>query len=110
MNKVYILGRITRELELKYYGDDLKPYLQFCVAINKFNRKDKTPSADFIDIVAFGKKAEIISKNFVKGNLISLEAHLTNNNYLDQSRVKRYSTKVILDDFQFVTKKEAIAK
>ena len=110
MNKVYIIGHITKDLELKYYGSetDLKPYVQFSIAVNNKNKSTGEKFADFINVVAFNRKAEIISEYFSKGRKISIEGHLRTGSYIDNLNNKKYITNVILDNFDFIDKKEAI--
>ena len=108
MNKVYLLGRIARNFELKFFDGGKRCYVQFPLAINSYNKFTGEEITDYIDIVAFDKKAEVISEYFSKGSQISIEGHIQIGNYIDQNQQKRYSTKIILESFQFIDKKETV--
>ena len=108
MNKVYLIGRIANDFELKSFDNGKISYIQFPLAINRYNKFTGDKITDFIDIVAFDKKAEVIHEYFSKGSQISIEGHLEIGNYIDKNQQKRYSTKIILESFQFIDKKEII--
>ena len=108
MNKVYLIGRIVRDIELKFFDDGKRCYIQFPLAINSQNKFTSEKITDFIDIVAFDKKAELINEYFSKGNQISIEGHIQIRNYIDKNQQKRYSTKIVLESFQFIDKKKTI--
>lgn len=91
MNKVYLIGRIANDLELKFFDNDKRCYLQFPLAINSYNKFTGRKITDFIDIVAFDKKAEVINQYFAKGSQISIEGHIQIGNYIDKNQKKRYS-------------------
>ena len=105
MNKVYIIGRIARDLELKSFGEHNRSYIQFPLAVNSYNSSTKEQQCSFIDIVAFDRKAEIINEFFRKGRQISIEGHLRNDSYINKNNQKVYNTSVILDNFDFIGKK-----
>ena len=108
MNKVYIIGRIARDLELKSLGDDNKSYIKFPLAVNEYNSSTKEQVTNFIDIVAFDRRAELINRFFSKGKQISIKGHLRNRSYINQDNQKIYSTSVVLDNFNFIEKKNSI--
>ena len=105
MNKVYIIGRIARDLELKSFGNENRSYIQFPLAVNEYNSSTKGQKCSFIDIVAFDRKAELINEFFRKGKQISIEGHLKNDSYINKNNQKVYNTSVILDNFDFIGKK-----
>lgn len=104
MNKVTLIGNIIRDLELKNYEGGC--YTRFTLAINDFNRKARQLEPVFINVVAFGKKAETLSKYISKGKKLAIEGRLNNSSYVTKEGVKRYSTEVILEDFDFVDRKK----
>ena len=108
MNKVYIIGRIARDLNIKFFGEINSPYTQFPLAVNEYNSSKKEEITNFIDIVAFGRRAELINEFFAKGNQISIEGHLRNRSYINKDNQKIYSTSVVLDSFDFIDKKKSI--
>ena len=105
MNKVVLLGRLTAKPELRYTPQNTA-YTRFTVAVNRtFTSADGKREADFINVVAWRKQAETISKYFDKGNLIALEGRLQTGSYDDKDGNKRYTVDVALDNFEFVESK-----
>ena len=108
MNKAYLIGRIARDLKLKFFDDGKRPYVQFPLAINRYNNFTGERITDYIDIVAFDKKAEVIYEYFSKGRQISIEGHIRIGSYINKNQQKKYSTKIILESFHFLDKKESV--
>ena len=109
MNNVVLVGRLTRDPELRYTSSNL-PVATFSLAVNRnFTSADGKREADFINVVAWRKQAETISKFFDKGNLIALEGRLQTGSYDDKDGNKRYTIDVALDNFEFVESKNARA-
>ena len=107
MNKVVLVGRLTAKPELRYTPQNTA-YTRFSVAVNRnFTNADGKRDADFINVVAWRKQAETISKYFDKGNLIALEGRLQTGSYDDKDGNKRYTVDVALDNFEFVESKSA---
>ena len=105
MNKVVLVGRLTAKPELRYTPQNTA-YTRFTVAVNRnFTSADGKREADFINVVAWRKQAETISKYFDKGNLIALEGRLQTGSYDDKDGNKRYTVDVALDNFEFVESK-----
>lgn len=109
MNKVVLVGRLTAKPELRYTAQNTA-FTRFTVAVNRnFTSADGKREADFINVVAWRKQAETISKYFDKGNLISLEGRIQTGSYDDKDGNKRYTTDVALENFEFVESKAARA-
>ena len=107
MNKVVLVGRLTAKPELRYTPQNTA-FIRFSVAVNRnFTNADGKREADFINVVAWRKQAETISKFFDKGNLIALEGRLQTGSYDDKDGNKRYTVDVALDSFEFVESKAA---
>ena len=105
MNKVVLIGRLTAKPELRYTQQNTA-YTRFSVAVNRnFSSADGKREADFINVVAWRKQAETISKYFDKGNLIALEGRLQTGSYDDKDGNKKYTVDVALDNFEFVESK-----
>lgn len=105
MNKVVLVGRLTAKPELRYTPQNTA-YTRFSVAVNRnFTNAEGKRDADFINVVAWRKQAETISKYFDKGNLIALEGRLQTGSYDDKDGNKRYTVDVALDNFEFVESK-----
>ncbi len=102
MNRVILVGRLTAKPELRYTGSNTA-FLRFTIAVNRnFTSADGKREADFINVVAWRKQAETISKYFDKGNLIAIEGRLQTGSYDDRDGNKRYTMDVALDNFEFV--------
>lgn len=102
MNKVIIMGRLTAKPELRYTPANVA-YTRFSVAVNRpFARQDGTRETDFINVVAWNRNAENISRYFDKGSQICLEGSIRTGNYTDKEGNRRYTTDVNLDNFDFV--------
>lgn len=102
MNKVVLVGRLTAKPELRYTNSNTA-FLRFTIAVNRnFTGADGKREADFINVVAWRKQAETISKYFDKGNLIAIEGRLQTGSYDDREGNKRYTMDVALDNFEFV--------
>jgi single-stranded DNA-binding protein len=98
MNNVTLMGRLTRDPELKY-SQAGKAYCRFTVAINReFNREE----ADFINCLAFGKTAETIAEWLGKGRRIALQGRIQTGSYQNSNGDTVYTTEVVADRFEFV--------
>ena len=102
INKVFLMGRLTADPELKMSASGI-PNLRFTVAVNRRFAKqgEDRPSADFIRCTAFRQQAEFVSKYFKKGSLIIVFGSLQNDNYKDKDGIDRQSYSVIVDEVQF---------
>lgn len=100
MNSVILIGRLTKEVELRYLAQSEKPVATFSIAVDRPFSKEKT--ADFFRIVVFGKVAENCANYLVKGKLVGVQGRLQNNNYETQSGEKKYTTEVIADKIEFL--------
>lgn len=112
MNKVDLVGRITKDVELHYStGENANASCRFTVAVNrKFKNKETGQyDADFISCVAFSKTAEFISKWFHKGDPIGISGNIRTGSYTNKDGIKVYTTDVYVDDAEFVASKGATA-
>lgn len=109
MNVVSIIGRITKDPEVRYTTSRMA-VLRFTVAVDRNMTREKreaamnagTPTADFIGCMAFGNTAETIGKYFTKGKKIGLVGHIQTGKYENQNGQTIYTTDVIVDRFDFV--------
>ena len=105
LNKVILMGRITRELELKQTPQGV-PVLSFSIAVDRnFVKQGEERQADFINCVAWRQQAEFITKFFGKGRMICVEGNLRTRTYDDQNGNKRYATEVYVDSAYFTGEK-----
>ena len=105
MNKVYLIGNVTKDLELQHYGDTQRSYVQFTLAVDEYNSATKEKSANFISVVAFDRKAEILSQYIVKGSKLSIQGKIRTGSYLDKNNIKKYTVDIILEEFDFIENK-----
>lgn len=102
MNKVILIGRLTRDPELKYTQNG-NPVANFTLAVDRGFGKEK--EADFINIVVWNKAAEAVDKYLVKGSLVAVEGSIRVRSYEAKDGGRRYVTEVIADTVQFLEKK-----
>lgn len=98
MNNVILMGRLTRDPELKY-SQAGKAYCRFKVAVNRDFNKDE---ADFINCLAFGKTAETIAEWLGKGRRIALQGRIQTGNYENKNGEKVNTFEVVADRFEFI--------
>ena len=98
MNKAVLVGRLTKDPELRYAAGSGIATSRFTVAVNRQGKKDE---ADFINCVAFNKPAELIAQYFVKGRQIAIAGHIQTGSYLKDDGTKRYTTDVVVETFEF---------
>lgn len=105
MNKVFLIGRLTRDPELRYTGNNT-PVASFTVAVDRtFTNQSGEREADFIPVVIWRKQAENVKNYIGKGSQIAVEGRLQIRSYDDQNGQKRYVTEVIADNVQFLDTK-----
>ena len=102
INRVVLVGRLTKDPELRYTPSGV-PMARFTIAVNRtFSSQSGEREADFIGCIAWRKQAETIAKFFDKGNLIAIEGRIQVGSYDDKDGNKRYTTDVLLENFEFV--------
>lgn len=102
MNKVILLGRLTKNVETRYTQTNNALVATFTLAVNrKFAREGEERQADFINIVAWGKTGEFSSKYFKKGLQVAVVGRLQNRSYENNSGQKKYITEVIAEEVYF---------
>ena len=104
MNKVILIGRLTKDPELRFAAGSGTAVSRFTVAVNRQFKRDET---DFINCVAFGKTAETISQYLSKGRQIALTGSIRTGSYDAQDGTKRYTTDVAVDSFEFIGSKDS---
>lgn len=110
MNNVNILGRLTRDPEVRYTANTQMANARFVVAVNRKLSKEKRqeaenngyPTADFISCMAWGKTAENIGNYFKKGQRIAVSGHIQTGSYENQQGQRIYTTDVVVDSFDFI--------
>ena len=106
MNQVVLIGRLTKDPQIRYSSQSQMAVANFTLAVDRIKgRDDKDPGADFPDIVAFGKTAEIIEKYVTKGSLIGVNGRLQTRSYEKDGR-KVYVTEVIAEWIELLSPKK----
>lgn len=107
MNKVIIVGRLTRDPEIKYStGENATAIARFSLAVNrKFKNDEGNYDADFINCIAFGKTAEFIEKYFSKGMAMGIAGRIQTGSYTNKEGQKVYTTDVVVEETEFVESK-----
>lgn len=104
MNSVQLIGRLTRDPEVRY-TDGGSSIARFSLAVDKRFKQEKGADADFINIVSFGKTAEFIEKYFHKGMKIALNGRIQTGSYTDKDGKKVYTTDIVAENVEFCESK-----
>jgi single-strand DNA-binding protein len=106
MNKVVLIGRLTRDPELRY-AQSGKAFCTFTLAVDRrFSKQNNNqPTADFIPCMAWDKLAEIIGNNLAKGRRVGVEGRLQTRTYDAKDGSKRSAFDVVLDELEFLDPK-----
>ena len=105
MNKVVLIGRLTRDPELRYTPSNVAT-ASFSLAVNRpFQNQNGVREADFINIVVWRKPAETAKKYLTKGSLIAVDGRIQTRNYDGADGKKVYVTEVVADNFEFLESK-----
>lgn len=108
MNKVILLGNLTRDPEIRYsQGEKQMAVARFSLAVNRRFAKDGETNADFLNCTAFGKTAEFVEKYFRQGSRMSLVGRIENNNYTNKNGEKVYSVQIMVEEVEFAERKSA---
>lgn len=107
MNNIEITARLTRDPEIKYTANGTV-VANFSVAENIYNKKDQKQEAQFHNVVAFGKTAELIGNTLSKGNKIHISGSVRNKVYMKDDERKKYS-EIALRTFEYCEKKTTTA-
>ena len=116
MNKVILMGRLTRDPEVRYTQTNNTVVASFSLAVNRrFARQGEERQADFINIVAWSKLGEFCSKYFKKGQQVGVIGRIQTRTWDDEQGQKHYVTEVVAEEayyvqFNFESKPEAIAE
>lgn len=105
MNKVILLGRLTRDPEVRYGGANNTAVSRFTLAVERRFKRDNEQTADFINCLAFGKKAEFEEKYFRKGTKVCITGRIQTGSYTNKDGQKVYTTDVIVEEQEFAESK-----
>ena len=108
MNKVILMGRLTKNPEIKYAGkDNDMAVARYMLAVNRRYKRDGEQEADFISCVTFGKSAEFAQKYLHKGMRIVIGGRIGTGNYKDKDGKMVYTTDVIVEEHEFAQNKDS---
>lgn len=99
MNKVILIGRLTKDPELNFAAGSGTAVTKFSLAITRPFKKDET---DFVNCVAFGKTAETIAQYILKGRQIAVTGSIRTGSYDAKDGTKRYTTSIAVETFEFI--------
>ena len=102
MNKVSLIGRLTKDIDLRYTANTQKAMARFTLAVNRLKKED---GADFINCIAWGKTAEIMEKYVKKGHLIGITGRIQTGSY-EKDGHKVYTTDVMVEGMEFLERRE----
>ncbi|EOU2126207.1 single-stranded DNA-binding protein [Clostridium perfringens] len=103
MNKVVLVGRLTKDPELRFTANKGTAVTRFILAVNRdYKKEDGTQEADFINCIAYSKRAEVIAQYLTKGKRFSIAGSIRTGSYDAQDGTRRYTTYVVVDGFDFI--------
>ena len=109
MNKVILMGRLTRDPEVRYsQGENPTAIARYTLAVDRrFNRNNDEQSADFINCVAFGRNGEFAEKYLRKGTKIAATGRIQTGSYTNKDGVRVYTTDVVIEEQEFAESKNS---
>lgn len=109
MNKVILMGRLTREPDIRQsQGENAQSIARYTLAVDRrFRRQDGEQQADFISCVAFGRSAEFAEKYLHQGTKIAIEGRIQTGSYTKSDGTKVYTTDVVVENQEFAESKAA---
>lgn len=106
MNKVILMGRLTRDPEVRYsQGENASAVARYTLAVDRRFKRDGEASADFINCVAFGRAAEFAERYLRQGTKIAVTGRIQTGSYTNKDGVKVYTTDVIVEEQEFAESK-----
>lgn len=111
MNKVILMGRLTRDPEVRYsQGANQTAVARFSIAVDRRFKREGEPDADFFNCTAFGRQAEFIERYLHKGTKVVLSGRIQNDNYTNKDGQMVYSVRVMVDEVEFAESKNAASQ
>ncbi len=107
MNKVILIGRLTKDPEIRYTQSNNTAVTTFTLAVNRrFTKQGEEQQADFINIISYSKTAEFVSSYFQKGQQVAIVGRIQTRNWNDDKGQKHYATEVIAEEVYFADTKK----
>ena len=108
MNKVVLMGRLTRDPEVRYsQGENALAIARYTLAVDRRFKRDGEQTADFINCVVFGKSAEFTERYFRQGMRVVVCGRIQTGSYTNRDGVKVYTTEVVVEEQEFAESKNA---
>lgn len=108
MNKIILMGRLTKDPEIRYsQGANATAFAHFSIAVDRRFKREGEPDADFFNCTCFGKQAEFVERYLKKGIKILLSGRVQNNNYPGKDGQMVYSVRIMVDEIEFAESKNA---
>ena len=108
MNKCTLIGRLTRDPEVRYtQGDNAMAIARYSLAVDRRFKRDGEPDADFINCVAFGKSGEFAEKYLKKGTKVAVVGRIQTGSYTNKDGQKVYTTDVVVEEQEFAESKNS---
>lgn len=108
MNKVILMGRLTRDPEVRYsQGASQTAVARFSIAVDRRFKREGEPDADFFNCTAFGKQAEFIERYMRKGIKVVVCGRVQNDNYTNKEGQMVYSVRIMVDEIEFAESKSS---
>lgn len=104
MNKVMLIGRLTRDVEM-HYSTNNTAIARYTLAVNRQIKRGGEADADFLRCIAFGKTAEAAERYLYKGSRVAIEGRIQTGSYTNREGQKIYTTDIIVDRQEFLEKK-----
>lgn len=108
MNKVVLMGRLTRDPEIRYsQGEKATAVARFSLAVQRRFKREDGVDVDFINCVAFGRQAEFAEKYFRQGMRICISGRIQTGSYVNRDGIKVYTTDIVIEEQDFCESKKA---
>lgn len=110
MNKVILMGRLTRDPEIRYsQGENATTIARFSLAVDRRFKRQGDAEADFFNCTAFGRQAEFVERYLKQGTKMVVVGRIQNDNYTNREGQKVYSVQIMVDELEFAESKSASA-
>ena len=110
MNKVVLMGRLTRNPDIRYsQGERATCVARYTLAVNRRFKRDGEPDADFINCVAFGRQGEFAEKYLKQGTKIVISGRIQTGSYTNREGVRVYTTDIVVEEQDFAESKASAA-
>lgn len=107
MNKVILMGRLTRDPEVRYASGDNLAIARYTLAVDRRFRRDGEAAADFINCVTFGRAAEFAEKYLRQGTKIVVSGRIQTGSYTNRDGHKIYTTEIVVEEQEFAESKSS---